>query len=286
MKREPTLAKLHIDLEAVIHNFNKISGLLKPDTEIMPVIKANGYGLGSTIIAQALSKKGVKIFAVADCMEAVQLRNGGIKEEIVLLYQPSVKEIDSIIEGGFSPAACDLSFLEKLNHKARNKNKIVKVHIEIETGTGRLGIIPEEAVKFFKKVLEFKNIKAEGIFMHYASSDSIEAEEVEYAKAQTKIFNSVIEELKENDIGFKYIHASCSGGILNYEEAHYNLVRPGLILYGYYPNTVFKEKINLKPSLKLFTEVIFIKEVPEGTNIGYSFSYTKRKEKVKLLLCP
>lgn len=276
-----TLAKLYIDKSAIIHNLNQIKSAVKTNTEIVPVIKANGYGSDSCILAEILSENGVKMFAIADSSEAVKLRKSGIKQDILLLYQPSVKEIDNITDYNLTSGVCDLNFIERLNETAGNKNKIMKVHVEIDTGMGRLGINPRDSLRFFKKIMELKNIEIEGIFMHFASAESIEASEMKYSKNQAEIFNGVINELKENGIDIKYKHASSSGAIFNYPEAEYNMIRPGLILYGYYPDKCFKKVVDLKPSFKLVSEILFIKEVQEGAKIGYGSTFTvKRKSKI------
>jgi len=281
MYNQSGLTKLYIDKSAIVHNLSQIKSIVKADTEIVPVIKANGYGSDSCAIAKILDENGINMFAVANTIEAVKLRKAGINQNILLLYQPSFKEIDNITDYNLTSSVCDLKFIENLNENAKQKNKLVKVHVEIDTGMGRLGIKPEDSLIFFKTIMEFDHIETEGIFMHYASADSIGIAEMEYSKKQTKIFNSVVKELKKNGIGIKYKHASSSGAIFNYPEAEYNMVRPGFILYGYYPNECFKKIINLKPSFKLVSEIIFIKEVPEGTNIGYGSTFiTKRKSKI------
>lgn len=276
-----TLAKLFIDTSAIIHNINKIKAAVNKDTEIVPVIKANGYGSDSCTIAEILAENVINMFAVADTSEAVKLRRSGIKQDLLLLYQPSVKEIDNIIDYNLTSGVCDINFVERLNETAEKRNKVIKIHVEIDTGMGRLGIKPEDSLEFFKKIMGFRFIEAEGIFMHYASADGMENAEKEYSKKQTEIFKAVINELEENDIYIKYKHASSSGAIFNYPEAEFNMVRPGLILYGYYPNEYFKKIVNLKPSFKLVSEIIYIKDVPEGTKIGYGSTFTaKRNSKI------
>ncbi|MDV3429283.1 MAG: alanine racemase, partial [Bacillota bacterium] len=266
---------------AIVHNLNQIKSAVNSETKIVPVIKANGYGSDSCTIAKILHENGINMFAVADTSEAIKLRKAGINQNILLLYQPSMKEIDNITDYNLTSSVCDLKFIEKLNDKAMQKNKLMKVHVEIDTGMGRLGIKPEDSLQFFKKIMEFKHIETEGIFMHYASADSMGTAEMGYSKKQTEIFNAVIKELKGNSIDIKYIHASSSSAIFNYPEANYNMVRPGFVLYGYYPNDFFKKMVNLKPSFKLVSEIIFIKEVPEGTNTGYGSTFTtKRKSKI------
>lgn len=139
---------------------------------------------------------------------------------------------------------------------------------------GRVGLKPEDMVDFVKKVSELENIFIEGIYTHFSSADS----SVEYTNKQIEIFNNVINKLKENGYDFKYKHAAASSGILEFENSHFNMVRPGLIIYGYYPSEIMKEKIKLKPATKLKTNIVFIKEVPKGTAISYSRTYITDKK--------
>ena len=142
---------------------------------------------------------------------------------------------------------------------------------------GRVGVKSEKALEFIEKLQQFNNINIEGIYTHFSSADSSE----EYTKMQISKFNYVLEILKENEINIKYIHASNTAGIILYPEAHYNLVRPGIGVYGYYPDESMKDKISLKPSAKLKSKISFIKEVEENTSISYNQRFiTTRKSKI------
>lgn len=137
-----------------------------------------------------------------------------------------------------------------------------------------MGLTPENTLEFVKKVKKLENIEIEGIYTHFSSADN----NVEYTLMQINKFEYVLNSLKENEIKIPYIHASASSGILNFKNAHYNLVRPGIILYGYLPDKSLEGKINLKPSTKLKSTVAFLKTVPKGTKISYSGTYVTTKE--------
>lgn len=139
---------------------------------------------------------------------------------------------------------------------------------------GRVGLTPENTLDFIKKVRKLKNVTIEGIYTHFASADTNE----EYTKKQIRQFESVLDSLKKEQIGIPYVHAAASSGILNFPESYYNLVRPGIIVYGYLPDESLTGKINLKPSTKLKSTVAFLKTVPKGTKISYSGTYETTKE--------
>lgn len=157
------------------------------------------------------------------------------------------------------------------------KSEEFKIHIEIGTGMGRTGISPKRIKEFLDESNKYPNIKIEGIYTHFSCSDTDE----EYTKKQIASFKEAVSVVQEEIKDLKYIHCCNSAGILNFKEAHFNLVRPGIILYGYYPNDNLKEKINLKPAVTLKSKISFLKEVEAGTSISYGRTFvTKRKSKI------
>ena len=167
---------------------------------------------------------------------------------------------------------------EKLNDRAIKENKKVNIHIELDTGMGRTGINPREAEIYVEKMKKLTNLNIEGIFTHFASADS----NPEYTELQIKIFNETVEKLQKQGIDFKYIHSSASSGIINYlEKTKSNLIRPGIIIYGYMPSEEILNKIGVKPTAVLKTKVVFLKTVEKGTSISYGNRYiTQRESKI------
>ena len=154
----------------------------------------------------------------------------------------------------------------------------VKVHIEIGTGMGRTGVHPKRTEEYIDKIKKYPNIIIDGIYTHLSSADI----DPEYTKKQLKSFDIAVEIAKSKVSTIRYIHSEASTGILNFNDEKYNLVRPGLIIYGYYPDDSFKSKIDLKPVItKFYSKITLLKEVPENFSIGYGRSFiTKRKTKV------
>ena len=168
-----------------------------------------------------------------------------------------------------TPGISDLEVAKELDKIAKDTNKKVSVHIEVDTGMGRVGLAPDMMVEFVQSISKLENIELEGIYTHFASADTNGT----YTTMQLEKFNEVLELLKENGFNFKYIHSSASSGIINYPNAKFNMVRPGIITYGYMPDKSVKNNLNLKPCTKLISHIVFIKEVQKGTAISYGGTY-------------
>ena len=260
----PTI--LEINLSNLKYNIDQIQQLVGSDVQLMPIIKANGYG---TYINKRLDViNQFNILAVACVDEAVALREIGYEKEIFVLNQPYKDEIKKILEYDIVVGISSYEFAEEL----AKTNKEVKVHIEIGTGMGRTGVHPYKVEKYVKSLSS--NIKVEGIYTHFSSADSDD----EYSEKQLESFKIAVNTAKEILGDIKYIHAAASNALINYPEARYNLVRPGIILYGYKGAEDTYEKLDLKPIATLKSKVIFLKTVEEGTSIGYGRSYITNKE--------
>ena len=259
-------AYLEINLNNLQYNIEQIQKKVGNNVKLMPVIKANGYG---TYINQRLDIiNQFDIVAVATVDEGVYIRELGYEKEIFILNQPYESEIEKIIKYNIVVGISSYGFAEKL----AETNKEITVHIEVGTGMGRTGVHPYKIEKYIKSLAP--NIKIEGMYTHFSSADFDD----EYSKKQLESFNVAVATAKEILGDLKYIHAAASNALLNYEDARFNLVRPGIILYGYPGEEKTFEKISLKPIAKLKAKVIFLKEVPEGTSIGYSRSYITTKQ--------
>lgn len=259
-------AYLEINLNNLQYNINQIQKKVGNNVKIMPVIKASGYG---TYINKRLDViNQFDIVAVANVDEAVELRELGFEKEIFVLNSPFESEIEKIIKYNIVVGISSYGFAEKL----AETNKEITVHVEIGTGMGRTGVHPYRIEKFLKSLAP--NIKVEGIYTHFSSADSDD----EYTKKQLKSFNVALATAKEILGELKYIHASASNALLNYPDARFNLVRPGIIIYGYPGEKDTYKKINLKPVAQFKAKVTFLKDVPEGTSIGYNRSFITTKE--------
>ncbi len=262
---------MEVDLEAFKYNVSQIQKYAGNSMKMMPVIKANAYGTYINTRNDIINNFDIVAVAVVD--EAVALREQGFKKEIFVLNQPYKDEIDKIVKNNITIGVSSDSFLEEIGKRSEK----IKIHIEIGTGMGRTGINPLRTKEYIEKIKKYSNIEIDGIYTHLSSADYDE----EYTKKQLESFESSVKVAKEILGDIKCIHSSASNGILNFENKCCNLIRPGIILYGYEAcNTTF-DKIDLKPVCKLKSKITFLKEVSENTSIGYGRSFiTKRKTKV------
>lgn len=265
----PTI--MEVNLDAFRHNINQIQKYIGNNIKIMPIIKANAYGTYINKRIDVLEQFDIVAVALVD--EAVELRKNGFTKEIFVLNQPYKDEIEKIIKYNITIGLSSNDFLEELG----KLNCSVKIHLEIGTGMGRTGIRPSRVAEFLTKIKTFANIKVDGIYTHLSSADYDDS----YTKKQLAGFDNSVSSAKKFLGDLKYIHCCASNGILNYPNHAYNLVRPGIILYGYESFNKTKEKINVIPVCKLKSKITFLKEVEKNTSIGYSREYiTKRRTKV------
>lgn len=257
---------MEVNLKAFFNNIEKIKSFVNKEVKIMPVIKANGYGTYINTRLDILNE--FDIVAIATVDEGVFIRQLGYEKEIFILNQPFVDEIPKIIENNLIVGISSDSFAKALGENGKDVN----VHIEIGTGMGRTGINPNRAIEYLESLSS--NIKVEGVYTHLSSADSDD----EYTKKQLESFEIAVKAIKEK-IPLKYIHSHASNAILNFAgTGSYNLVRPGIIMYGYPSDFETCKKIQLEPTSKLRSKITFLKTVKEGTSIGYNRSFITTKE--------
>lgn len=266
--------RLEINLSNLKHNIKAVKSIVSNNVEIIAVLKASAYGNGAETLLNTLKSEGINNFAVAIPEEGEKLRKLDDKINIIILNQPNVSDVNTIIKNDLTCGVCELEFLEELNKKSVQNKKISKIHIEIDTGEGRNGVLPDKLSEFLDKVLELKNIKIEGIFTHLTCADS----DKDYTYNQIEKFNKGIKCVQNKGIDIKFIHAANSSGVLGYKEAHFNAVRPGIMLYGYYPDSKYSSMIKLKPVEKLISKINYIKTMPIGSGVSYDKTFIAKRE--------
>lgn len=258
-------AKLEIDTNKVINNIKNIKKYVGDNVEIMPVLKDNAYGTYIQEKLEILNKTNIKIVAVAIVDEGVQLRKSGYTGDIFILNQPLKQELESIAKYDLIVGIGSIEFLKEIGKQPHN----YKIHIEIGTGMGRTGIRPSRITEYLQEASKYPNIIIDGIYTHFSCSDC----DADYTNAQIGSFETALQVVREKVTTLRYIHCCNSAGIIDFPRAHYNLVRPGLIIHGLYPTEELKSKIHLEPTTKLKSKISFIKEVEKGTSISYGRSY-------------
>lgn len=267
-----------VNLDNLAHNMQNIKKITK-SKEIMAVVKADAYGHGAIDIVPVLLRNGAKSLAVAVLSEAIELRKSGIKCPILILGFTPPSFIDEILRYNIEQTVYSYEFAQELSKVAREKNEIAKIHIALDTGMGRIGYLKEEeSLEEILKISKLPNIKVEGVFSHFSSADE---EDKTYTKVQIDRFDWFCRELIKKGVSIGKRHISNSAAIIELSDCDLDAVRPGIILYGYYPsNEVKKDRISLKPVMSLKTNVVNIKKVKAGEYIGYGRAFKTEKETV------
>ena len=259
-----------IDLKAFTHNIKEIRKKVGAETKILLVVKADGYGHGALKIAKKASSLGVAMFGVAMVEEALELQKAGINTPILILNAILSEEVSEVVRYDLRQTVGSFSLAEKLSEEAKRQNRKVIIHIKIDTGMGRIGFFPEEAVSFIKKIWALDNLAVEGIFTHFSSA---EEKDKSFPNFQLSQFLKVIKELEKEGINISLKHTANSAAILDLPQTYLDMVRPGLIAYGLFPSQSVKRSINLQPVLSLKTKVVFLKKVSKGQPISYGRTY-------------
>ena len=270
----PTWAE--ISLDSLESNFNEIKKLIGKNVEVLAVVKADAYGHGSVSVSNRLLKCGADMLGVATVEEALELRENGITSKIVLLGGIQPDEAETVIKYELTPTGFLPKTFESLSKYAEKNGKKVSCHLKIDTGMTRLGVMYDDVKKFVNSI-DFSLINFEGVFTHLACANE---RDDKFTKMQIDRFNSVLETLKSMDIACKYIHSANSAAVQIYPESHFNLVRPGIMIYG----SGSVQTVDLKSVMKLKTKIIQIKEVDSGTAISYGGTFvTNRKSTIAVL---
>jgi len=257
-----------IDIDALKHNVRKTRSLVGDQVKILLTIKADAYGHGAPRVARAAVTEGVDMLGVATLHEGIELRCSGIEVPILILSPSLVSEIDEIIEWDLTPTVSDLKFARALSFSVSGK-KPVRVHVEIDTGMTRAGVNEDEAVDFVSELVRLSGIEVEGIYTHFPSTY---AEDPEFTASQVARFRSLIERLAAEGFSFPLRHAANSAAITQFPDSHFNLVRPGGMIYGMFPQPGFNG-IGLKPVMSFKSRIVNVKRVKKGTGVSYGRTY-------------
>lgn len=259
-----------ISLDALDSNIAEIKKLIG-GKEIMAVVKANAYGHDDKTVCTELSRLGVNYFAVSNIWEAEDLRDILPNANIVVFGYTEEPYIDSIIKHDIIHTVGSVEYAKRLSDYALAKNAKIRVHIKVNTGMTRIGIDTEEEMD---KILAMEGLKCEGAYTHFAVADSLDESDIEYTDRQESKLLSIA---KNKGL---LIHSQNSGGILYHSDYEGDIVRAGVIMYGYMPNTACEVPMKLTPVMSVRSTVCQLKRVPAGTDVSYGRTYTAHSEKL------
>lgn len=256
-----------IDLAALEHNYRALRSNLEPGCRFLGVVKANAYGHGALTIARKLEELGAEYLAVACLAEAVELREGGVQAPILILGGTPAELAGELIHYGLTQTLFDLPTAQAYSQAATKAGGAIKVHIKADTGMGRLGFVGPNRVEDILAACALPELEAEGLFTHFSDADGSE----EYSMAQLTDFLDLRDALARRGRTFQINHCAASAAMLHYPCAHLDMVRPGIALYGHYPDegSVGLDGPGLIPVMTVKTRVAAVRELPAGSCVSY-----------------
>lgn len=280
--------RVEIDLTALQANFKSIRELAGTQTEVMTVVKSDAYGHGLVECAKALYQAGARTFGVAEVWEGIKLRKAGLAGDIIVLLGGRQDAYGDIIRYSLTPVVFDVDLLTGLSNEATKMNAEVNVHLKVDVGMGRIGILPGEVESCVSLIKRLPGISLSGVMSHFPVADEIDS--MQLTRKQLADFKDVLARLQSKGNDRIIAHMANSAGIIYFPESHLDMVRPGISLYGYYPDASPARAKNAAPSLDLQPVMSFktlvnqIKEVETGYGISYGHTFvTRRKSRIAIL---
>ena len=264
-----------IDLDALRHNLTAIRQHISPTSKFCVVVKANAYGHGAVEVSKVAVECGADFLAVATVEEGLELRRTGFKVPILILGLIPYDAADFVVANDLTQAVSDFALAERLSEAAERLHKTAKIHLKLETGMGRIGIAPDKAVALAEKISRLPSVELEGMFSHFADADS---KDRTFTNHQIELFKATAAKVRAAGIAIKIHHLAESAAILDIPEAHFDMVRSGIINYGLYPSADVRRTIALKPVMKLITHIAYLKKVSAGVSIGYGREFVAERD--------
>ncbi|WP_297568226.1 alanine racemase [uncultured Anaerovibrio sp.] len=266
-----------IDLQALEDNINNIKSCIKNNAKWCAVVKADGYGHGAIAVARKAVEQGATYLAVAVLSEAIILREAGFTTPILILGATPNEQAGELVDYDITQAVFTIEQAKAISAQATKRNKQAKVHLKIDTGMHRIGVQPESAGDFAKGISVMPGIELEGVFSHFAMAD---AEDKTYANKQLAAFKQAISNIEAVGVTIPIKHIANSAAILEMPEAHFDMVRAGIILYGLWPSPEVKQNIKLKPLMKVCAKVAYLKNLAKGEPVSYGCTWRSTRDSI------
>ncbi len=268
---EENLTWAEIDLDAIAHNTRELKRLVGDKTELMAVVKANGYGHGAIPVAEAALDNGASRLAVNRAVGGVQLRQAGITAPILVLGYTLPAQAEAIVRWSLTPTVNTPEQVLALSTACFHHGKVLPIHIKIDTGLGRFGLLPDEVADFVQAISTLPGLAIEGVYTHFAHAD---AADKAYTLQQFEIYLKVVKRLEEAGFAIPIKHVANCAATLDLPETHLDMVRCGIALYGLRPSSEVTPTIALRPAMTLKSRVARVRTLPTGSSIGYGCTYT------------
>ncbi|MFQ5736011.1 MAG: alanine racemase [Thermodesulfobacteriota bacterium] len=279
MENRPTSAI--IDMGALRFNYRQLRSKTSGATRMMAVVKANAYGHGDLEVAGLLEGLGCEYLGVAMPEEGARLRAGGVKAPVVVLGGVFPGQTEGLFEHDLTPVISDISTARRIDGFARGSGTVKKIHVKIDTGMGRLGLLPGDVAPFFDELRRLANIEVEAVLSHFSEAEALDRS---FTRAQLALFLKAVEEIKGKGIAPAIIDVANSAATVDLPGSRLDLVRPGIMLYGSYPAPHLRDAVELAPVMSLKTRILHLKTLPAGSPVSYGRSFvTARKSTIAIL---
>lgn len=266
---------VEVDLEAVAYNIRRIKDLVGPPVEMLAVLKADAYGHGAVKVARTALNNGASRCGVASVNEAIRLRDAGIDAPILVLgYTPAWLAKEALLHD-ITLTVYDADVARLYSRAAEDLRRSASVHLKVDTGMGRLGLLPEQMLPFIEEVRDLPGLDVEGIFTHFSVADE---ESLEYTIWQLNRFREILSHLEDIGVTFRTVHCANSSAALRLPESHFDMVRIGLVMYGLQPSPHVSLPEGFRPALTWKTSVAQVKTLPPGSYVSYGNTYQTSQE--------
>jgi alanine racemase len=270
-----------IDLDALVYNHGQIQKYLKGRSQIIAVVKANAYGHGAVSVTRALEAAGTQFFAVAFVDEGIELRQAGVRRPVLIMGGFLKDQVTALFDHHLTPVLFHHDHIDWLAAGVKGRHRDLEVHVKVDTGMGRLGLLPHEVRPFVKRLLGIPHLSLQGLMSHFADED---LKNTQVARDQIRQYGKVNEELEGEGVAISCLHMANSAAMLGFEEGWWNWVRPGITLYGYTPSRSLTGILPFKPVMTLKSRITHLRKVPAGTTISYGRTFTTRRESLIAVL--
>jgi alanine racemase len=271
---------VEVNLGALRHNLGQVRAALPESVRIVAVVKGNGFGHGYVEPAHAFIEAGASSLAVTRIDEALELRTGGVTAPILVLAPIQPENAEAAVEAGLDCAVDSLPLAQALSSAARRVGTAA-VHVKVDSGMGRLGLLPGDVADFYTAARNLPSLRFAGIFTHFATASE---QDLSHCRKQLDVFEDVLKSLRSASLDYGIAHAANSAATLRLPETRFDMVRVGTLLYGQYPPNVPKT-LDLQPTWRFKARICSVREVPAGTSVGYGGEYVTRRAS-KLAVVP
>ncbi len=267
-------AWLEIDLDKVAKNVRRLKAAAGPNVKVLAMVKAQGYGCGAERVSRAALESGAEVLGVANVAEALSLRRSGLSCPILVFGRPTEGEVEAVVGEELLQTVFDLDLARQLDFEARKRAKQVKVHLNVDTGMGRVGILPREIEGFLEGFAACRNLVLDGAYTHFPAADT----DREFTQKQVELFREVLQTIRDNGYPIPVVHVANSAALLHRCCDLFDMVRPGISIYGLYGSPFVSRELALDEVVSFKTTVVHVKRVSPGTSVSYCREFIAPRE--------